>query len=63
MALCDATIMAGVQLTENLEALLLAACLRIAARNEGGYTPDHAVIAELANFPGTCREELMSTVW
>ena len=52
MALCDATMMAGVQLTEKLETLLLAACLRTAAVNEGSYTPDRDTIAELVNFPG-----------
>ena len=52
MALCDATMMAGVQLTEKLETLLLATCLRIAAVNEGSAIPDHDTIAGLVNFPG-----------
>ena len=52
MALCDATMMAGVQLSDKLEALLLAACLRIAAANEGGPAPSPAVVEELIDFPG-----------
>ena len=52
MALCDATVMAGVQLSEKLEALLLAACLRIAAANEGGPVPAPAAVEELIDFPG-----------
>ena len=52
MALCDATMMAGVQLTEKLETLLLAACLRIAASNEGSYTPERDMVAQLVHFPG-----------
>jgi hypothetical protein len=53
MALCDATMMAGVQLSEKLEALLLAACLRIAAANEGGLVPTPPTVEELIEFPGT----------
>ena len=52
MALCDATMMAGVQLSEKLEALLLAACLRIAAANEGGPVPTPPTVEELIDFPG-----------
>ena len=54
MALCDATMMAGVQLSDKLEALLLAACLRIAAANEGGPAPSPAVVEDLIDFPGAC---------
>lgn len=53
MALCDATMMAGVALTEKLEVLLLAACLRIAASNEGGVVLEATTVAVLVDFPGT----------
>lgn len=53
MALCDATMMAGVALTEKLEVLLLAACLRIAASNEGGVVLEATTVAALVDFPGT----------
>lgn len=53
MALCDATMMAGVALPEKLKVLLLAACLRIAASNEGGVVLEAATVADLVDFPGT----------
>ncbi len=63
MALCDATMMAGVQLSDKLEALLLAACLRIAAANEGGPAPSPAVVEELIDFPGAscCNSSVQHT--
>lgn len=46
VALMDATVAAGGRPSDALEGLFIAACLRIAAANEGGYvpTPDEAAV-------------------
>jgi hypothetical protein len=46
VALMDATVAAGGRPSDALEGLFIAACLRIAAANEGGYvpSPDEAAV-------------------
>lgn len=52
MALMDATVAAGGRPSDALEGLFIAACLRIAAANEGGYVPTPEEAAALFGSNG-----------
>lgn len=52
MALMDATVAAGGRPSDALEGLFIAACLRIAAANEGGHVPSPEEAAGLFGSNG-----------
>lgn len=52
LALMDRCVMSGIHLNEHLQALLVCACLRVAAVQESSFVPAPLAVQALTHIPG-----------
>lgn len=54
LALMDRCAMSGIHLADHLQALLVCACLRVAAVQESSFVPAPLAVQALTHIPGMC---------